>query len=99
MRYAKWGCSHCCARNRRMLLPTTRLRPELVVEVNQAAKRNELRMAGGAEVPAVAEPAGGIAHRHLAGGDWRGGGRHPSGDRAFDEHGISPGHSRPADER
>src|SRR5580658_2154303 len=74
-------------------------RRELAARTKQAAKRNELRMAGGAAVPAVAEPAGGAAHRHITGGDRRGSGRDHSGDRAFDEHGISPGHPRSAAER
>src|SRR6202041_1775632 len=56
-------------------------------------------MAGGASVFALAKPAGGVANRHAAGGDRRGGGRDNTGYRSFDEYGFPPGNSRQAAKR
>src|SRR5271155_2305375 len=53
-------------------------------------------MACRAAVFAIAEPAGGVAAGHAAGGDGSGGGCDDAGDRAFDEYWISAGDSRPA---
>ena len=85
--FAKSFCFRCCVRNGGdSRCPRARRR--------LWREANEIRLAGGAAVPAVAEQAGGAAAGDAAGRGRRGGGRGHAGDRAGDEQPVSAARCR-----